>query len=224
MRLNSTERPGEPQVRYCDLFWLFFVGSILGVIVEGVFCLVKKGRWESHVVSVWGWFNVLYGLGAAGLYAGAVLLRQKPLWARAVILMGVATALELACGMLLKWGLGMRAWDYSRNFLNVEGIICLRFSLYWGLVAVVFCLAAPRITGVLEHLRTRVLRILCLTMSVLLAVNFSLTAVVITRWSARHHGRCAATAFSRMVDRMADDQWMQSRFVEWRFLNETPEP
>ena len=132
MRENTLERPAEPQVRYSDLFWLFLAGSVLGVIIEGVFCVVTKGRWESHVVSVWGWFNVLYGLGAAGLYAGAVKLRHRPLLARAAILMGVATALELACGMLLKWGLGMRAWDYSHNFLNFSGIICLRFSLYWG--------------------------------------------------------------------------------------------
>ena len=220
MRENTLERPAEPQVRYSDLFWLFLAGSVLGVIIEGVFCVVTKGRWESHVVSVWGWFNVLYGLGAAGLYAGSVKLRHRPLLARAAILMGVATALELACGMLLKWGLGMRAWDYSHNFLNFSGIICLRFSLYWGLVALVVCLTASRITGVLERLRTRTLQAVCLGMSVILAGDFFLTAVAITRWSARHYGYGPGNPFTRMVDQVADDQWMESRFVEWRFLSE----
>ena len=43
------------------------------MIIEGIFCLVTKGHWESHVVSVFGAFNVLYGFGAVLLYAGAVV-------------------------------------------------------------------------------------------------------------------------------------------------------
>lgn len=56
-------------ITYDKLFWLYLTGCIAGVIIEGVFCLVTKGHWESHVVSVFGAFNVLYGFGAVLLYA-----------------------------------------------------------------------------------------------------------------------------------------------------------
>ena len=48
MRENTLERPAEPQVRYSDLFWLFLAGSVLGVIIEGVFyamnCELRAAR------------------------------------------------------------------------------------------------------------------------------------------------------------------------------------
>ncbi len=216
--------PEEKALCYSDLFWLFFFGSILGVVLEGLFCLVNTGKWESHVVSVWGWFNVLYGLGAAGLYAGAVKLRDKPVLVRCAILMGIATGLELACGLLLKYGFGMKAWDYSRQFMNLDGLVCLKFSLYWGLIAFVICRLAPHLRPALLRLRKRRYQVVCAWMSVLLVINFTLTAVALTRWSGRHYGVAPGSAFTAMIDRRANDQWMEHRFVEWRFLEPAVTP
>ncbi|MDO4832461.1 MAG: putative ABC transporter permease [Clostridia bacterium] len=212
-------KPSKPKVEYNDLFWLFLVGSVLGVIIEGAFCYFTRGHWESHVVSVWGWFNVLYGAGAAGLYAGAVKLQDKSLTIRVLSLMGIATTLEYICGAFLKYVLGMKAWDYSGNFLNIDGIVCLKFSLFWGIMSLGVCLAAPKITKWLEGLRGHKYRIICSVMSVFLAINFALTAMVLLRWSGRHYGYEPRTSISRAIDSKANDQWMKDRFVEWHFIS-----
>ena len=46
------------KISYSSLFWLFMIGSLAGVIIEGIFCLIHKGAWESHVVSLFGPFNI----------------------------------------------------------------------------------------------------------------------------------------------------------------------
>lgn len=38
---------------YDRLFIIFMIGNILGVLLEGTFCFITKGHWESHVVTYW---------------------------------------------------------------------------------------------------------------------------------------------------------------------------
>lgn len=217
---SNVQKTEHSEIKYGDLLCLFLFGSVAGVVIEGVFCLMTKGVWESHVVSVWGWFNVLYGFGAVGLYAGAIKLRRRSLLVRITVLTAIATALELICGLILRFGLGMRAWDYSGNFLNVGGMICLKFSLCWAGLALLVCVNADRIEHTLTRLRQKSNSIVCFCLSVFLALNFGFTAVSIARWSGRHYGYEASSRFARAIDAAANDEWMKNRFVEWRFLDE----
>lgn len=36
------------QVTYSSIFWLFMFGNILGLIIEGVWCKLRYGKWETH--------------------------------------------------------------------------------------------------------------------------------------------------------------------------------
>ncbi len=99
----------EKTITYTKLFCLFLAGSVLGVLIEGIFCLISKGHWETHVVSVIAPYNILYGLGAVLFYVGAVKLQHKPLAVQIAIMTFLGTVLELVCGLLLRYGLGMRA-------------------------------------------------------------------------------------------------------------------
>ena len=208
----------KKKLYYSDLFWLFLFGCIMGVIIEGIFTYFMTGHWESHVVSVWGWFNILYGAGAAGFYAGAVKLQDKSLKTRVFIMAIIATSLELLCGLILKFVLGMKAWDYSHNFLNIDGMICLKFSLIWALFAFIVCLSMPKLTVFLSKLRAKKYVIASAILSIFLAINFTMTAAVLLRWSARHYGYVAENTIEQQIDSIATDDWMQNRFVEWHFL------
>lgn len=50
MKQNTVTKP----IAYENMFWLFMIGSVLGVILEGIWCLIRTGHWETHVVSMWG--------------------------------------------------------------------------------------------------------------------------------------------------------------------------
>lgn len=206
-------------ITYDKLFWLFLIGSVAGVVIEGVFTLVTKGHWESHVVSVFGAFNILYGFGGVLFYVGAVKLSDRPLYLRVLVMTFAATILELLSGLLLRYGLGMRAWNYEHNFLNYKGLICLSFSGMWGIAAFIVCKISPYIDKILGMMRGKYWHVMCVALSVFMIIDMSMTAISFVRWSGRHYGIAAGSDFMRQIDIDAPDEWMQKRFMEWHFLD-----
>ena len=53
-----------------------------------------------------------------------------------------ATSLELAVGMLDRMYFHQKMWDYSEEFLNFQGVICMKFTVYWCLLSIVAVLVA----------------------------------------------------------------------------------
>ena len=207
------------KITYEKLFWLFIFGGIIGVVMEGIFCLISTGHWESHVVTLVGQFNVLYGLGAVLFYSIIALLYNKKTITKVLAITIIATVLELLCGILLADVLGMKAWDYSNCFMNYRGMICLVFTLGWGFAGYLFCLLFDKIDNALSKIKSKKWKIACIALSVFMAVNLSLTAISIVRWSERHYGIEADTKIGAFFDESTPDDWMQKRFIEWSFLD-----
>ena len=57
--------------------------------------------------------------------------RSLPIFVQALLGAGIVTAVELAAGLILNVGLGLRVWDYSSLPLNFMGQICFYFYLLW---------------------------------------------------------------------------------------------
>ena len=98
---------------YQEIFWLFLVGSVLGVVVEGCWCRFRYGRWRTHVVALWGPFNIVYGIGIAVFYLGESLLQQKAWPVRVAALALAGSLVEYLCGLVIRVGIRMKAWDYQ---------------------------------------------------------------------------------------------------------------
>ena len=59
---------------------------------------------------------------------------------QSIIGSAIATLFELIFGLLLL-RFDIRMWDYSNNWMNYKGVICLKFSFLWillSMVAIVF--------------------------------------------------------------------------------------
>lgn len=52
----------------------------------------------------------------------------------------------------------------------------------------------------------------------MLAVDLILTSVAMVRWSERHYGISPIFKIAKQFDMLAPDEWMQTRFMEWKFL------
>ena len=122
--------------------------------------------------------------------------------------------------LFLRHGLGMRAWNYSNSFLNYKGIICLGFSAAWGVAAFVFAKLSPHIQILLKHCLAKPCQLVCAVLSLIVVLDLCMTGTSIFRWSERHYGIPAQTEIQKELDQEAPDEWMQKRFVEWKFLDE----
>ena len=140
-----------------EICWYFVLYSLIGWCLEVVYHAVSLGKVVNR-----GFLNgpvcPVYGFGMVGLLAvvntaGAALAPAGEDRAGSLIFlflagMCLATAVELLAG----WGLDMifhaRWWDYSDEPFNFHGYICLKFSLLWGLGAVlVVRLVHPLVAG-----------------------------------------------------------------------------
>lgn len=84
-------------ITYCNMFWLFMFGNVLGVLLEGTWCKLCFGHWETHVVTIWGPFCLIYGIGAVMFYISGEIVRStgfRGVLARFCLISVVATVFE----------------------------------------------------------------------------------------------------------------------------------
>ncbi len=209
------------KISFNRLFWLFMAGSLLGVVIEGVFCYFKFGHWETHTVTVWGPFCSIYGLGMAGFYVGSVLMKNKSLLFKFVMYAVIADIIQLICGLVLRYGLNMKAWTYKNHFMNFKEMICLDMTLAWGLFGILFSqLLAPRLEGIFNFLDKKLLNVFCVAFSVFFMVDLIFSGACMIRYAERHNkGTAPSNSCEEFIDRRYDDARMKKIFCEWRFLS-----
>ncbi len=146
---------------WLTLAFLFFVGSVLGWVLELLFRNLTH-RQEKLVNPGFctGPYLPIYGFGLCTLYLLAGLERynfiQDPFWNGAVLFAAMAvcmTLIEYIAGVFMLKYLKVRLWDYSGMKGNIQGIICPVFSLAWAVLgAVYYFLIHPHILEGLEWL------------------------------------------------------------------------
>lgn len=206
-------------LNYQGLFWLFMFGNVLGVIVEGAWCRFRYGKWQTHVVALWGPFNIVYGIGIVMLYIGETLFNQFGRLLRIVILALIGSLVEYLCGLVIRIGIGMKAWDYRNHFLNIQGLISLKMTIMWGALGFFFDQALYQpLKGILSHMTGIAWEIACIVLSLFMIVNLTWTAVCIIRWANRHKKKAPLNRVSCFIDRKYPDKWMQKKFCNWSFI------
>ena len=77
-------------------------------------------------------------------------LRKAALFA---IMAAAVTLVEYVAGLIFIKGMHVRLWDYSKQWGNIQGIICPKFTLAWALLsAAYYFFVHPRIENALAWL------------------------------------------------------------------------
>ncbi|MDR1095360.1 MAG: putative ABC transporter permease [Spirochaetaceae bacterium] len=130
-------------------FLYFCLMSFLGWIIETVYRSVREKRWVNPGF-LFGPFLPIYGFGAVIITFINRELEVIPSVTAWVITLLSPTLLEYIGACVMERIFGLKLWDYRGRFLNIQGRICLRFSLYWA-----FC-AALLITVIQPVVWTRI--------------------------------------------------------------------
>ena len=131
-----------------DVLWYFMIYSMVGWMVEVAFHavtvgkVINRGFLNGPVCPVYG-SGVLVVLSVLNILGTAFgvetdLEKASPLLLFVVGLI-FATLIELIAGFLLDKLFHARWWDYRDRKFNLNGYICLGFSIVWGL-AIAFVL------------------------------------------------------------------------------------
>ena len=120
-------------------FWnialFFIVYSFAGYLLETTFGLFTKGVLESRQSFLFGPFCAIYGIGAILMVLLLSKLKDRPIllfFASCIVGTTAEYSMSYICEKLyhFKW------WDYSNYFLNINGRVCLFFTVLWGILGV----------------------------------------------------------------------------------------
>lgn len=125
-----------------NYIFLFVVFSVIGWTIESTY----RSIGEKKIVNT-GFLNgplcPIYGTGCLVFHIFLVpiadkLPLEKSVWL--VLLLGVVLAdtVEYITSVLMEKLFHARWWDYSNNFLNINGRICFKHSCYWAVFAFLY--------------------------------------------------------------------------------------
>ncbi|WP_291967709.1 putative ABC transporter permease [Caloramator sp.] len=123
-----------------DVIIYFTFYSFIGWCLETVFASVNKRKFINRGF-LYGPFCPIYGFGALLIIFSEELLRNvvKPeslsVTLKILVAILLTTTLEYITGFILEKIFNRKWWDYSNNFLNLHGRICLTYSILWGILA-----------------------------------------------------------------------------------------
>ena len=116
---------------------LFFFYSAAGWLIESLY----RSIGEKRIINsgfLTGPMCPIYGTGATVLTLFIYIpFKEKPLL---VFLVGmlVCDIVEYLTSVLMEKLFNARWWDYTYEFLNINGRICLKHTLYWGIASIAF--------------------------------------------------------------------------------------
>ena len=195
-----------------------FVGSFAGVVIEMLWCLVRNGYIESRAGLVYGPFNLLYGVGAVAVTAALYRYRNRGQWLSFLGGMAAGSVVEYVCSWGQEFFFGSRSWDYSNLPFNLNGRICLLYSVFWGVLGVLWIKDIyPRMAKAILRVPNRAGKILTWALTAFLIFNAAVTFLAVDRWSERLAGAPATNALWELIDERFPDERMEKVFANMHF-------
>lgn len=205
---------------FYKLFWILIMGSVLGYIIETLSCLIKHGHYENRSNLVFGPINLIYGMGALVLYLGLRRVNQKNHALVLIYGMAAGTVIEFCCSFVQEMAFGTVSWDYSRFPLNIDGRVCLLYSVYWGAIALLWVsFLLPLFEKAIRIIPNSVIRPLTWCLLIILLADIIISVAAVARWITRIQGDSPAGVVGMLLDRFYPDARMKSLFASMKFIN-----
>lgn len=166
-----------------QILWYLIIFSIIGLIIETTFGYLTTGVLESRKGLIWGPFCPVYGVGATILII--LLGKYKDNFVKLFILGSIiGNMIEYGLSYLLEAMYGTRFWDYSYITWNLNGRICIKYSIFWGILAVLLILfVKPTIDKLINKIPN--LKALNLTLIVFIIIDSLATVWAIKTYQNR---------------------------------------
>lgn len=216
---NTFTDKDSASLNFYTIFWLFMIGSVVGFILEGIWCILRLGYWENHSAVIWGPFCIIYGLGIVGVYLLNFYLSSKHILIQFLTYMIVGTLLEYICSLFQEACFGSISWNYSKHFMNFDGRISLQMMLMWGVLGTLFAkLILPSLNHFLARLHTTAGIVIAWILIIFMIINLTVTCAAVTRWHERLNNIPSDNPFEQVLDNRYDNQTMEKLYPTMRFI------
>lgn len=161
----------------------FMVYSFAGWGLESVSKTISQKKFvNSGFLN--GPFCPIYGFGAMIMIVCLQSLKGRPILLF-IVAFFILSAWEYIVGIFLEKIFKTKYWDYSHLKFNLQGRICLKNSLYWGILGVVFIgFLHPFIQSYIEMIPTDLLLYIVIVIGISMLVDLVISSIAVTNFNS----------------------------------------
>ena len=215
---RDTTGKGYIKLNFFNLFWIFVIACIAGLIIEVIWhmVVVDPGVYQDRAGLLYGPFSPIYGVGAVLMTVALNRFHDK----NPIIIFLVAAVIGGAFEFFVSWfmqtAFGIVAWDYSGTFLNIGGRTNFMFMCMWGALGLVWVkFATPLLLKVVNLIPWNWRYAVTVVCAALMLVDCVLTLAAYDCWYQRQAGTMdykTASAITQFCNEHYDDDFMSNRF------------
>ena len=202
-------------LNFFNLFWIFTVCCVLGLIIETVyhFVVVDPGHYQDRAGLLFGPFSPIYGFGAVLMTVALNRFHDKNVVLIFLVSAVIGGAFEYLTSWFMQFAFGIVAWDYSGTFLSIDGRTNGMFMAMWGVLGVVWIkLCLPWMLKLVNLIPWNWRYAVTTVCAALMIVDGAMTLLSLDCWYQRMAGKPAETAMAQFFDRNFDNEYTQERF------------
>ena len=198
-----------------EMLWYFMIYSVIGWMIEVCYQAVTRGEvinrgfLNGPLCPVYGSgvLMVLMVVDLCGFWFGFETNLSKASTVELFII-GIifATLIELVAGFLLDRLFHARWWDYRDRRFNLNGYICLEFSIYWGLgIAFVLRVIQPVFEGAVHKIPVKIGIIILIVCYFIFTIDIIITVLTVLKLNKQlNKMRDMELAIQKLSDGMSE--------------------
>lgn len=202
--------------KFTYYFWTFVLGSVLGVVIETLWCILKNKRVESRKGLIFGPFNPLYGVASVALTYSIKISFNQSIGNIFLIGVVVASLIEYICSYYQEKITGTVSWDYRDFKFNLHGRINLIYSIFWGVLTIFWARSCmpilDKFTGIFVGKEK-----LTIIAFILMALDCLISLAACIRRKHRKEKKYAKTKFEKHLDYFYDDEILDKVYANSKF-------
>lgn len=215
---------GYIKLNYFNLFWVFFVCSVLGLILEEVWhmVVVDPGVYQDRAGMLFGPFSPIYGFGAVLMTMPLNRFYKKNPLIIFLVSALIGGAFEVFVGWFMQTSFGVVSWSYSHIRLFgmpdpiavlTGGRTCTPFACMWGLGGLIWIkVLLPRLLKLINMIPWKRRYSATVILTAVMLIDGVMTLQSLDYWYQRVNGTVRNIPVAQFYDKHFDNEYMENRF------------
>lgn len=215
---------GYIKLNYFNLFWVFFVCSVLGLILEEVWhmVVVDPGVYQDRAGMLFGPFSPIYGFGAVLMTMALNRFYKKNPLIIFLVSALIGGAFEVFVGWFMQTSFGVVSWSYSHIRLFgmpdpiavlTGGRTCTPFACMWGLGGLIWIkVLLPRLLKLINMIPWKRRYSATVILTAVMLIDSVMTLQSLDYWYQRVNGTIRNIPVAQFYDKHFDNEYMENRF------------
>lgn len=215
---------GYIKLNYFNLFWVFFVCSVLGLILEEVWhmVVVDPGVYQDRAGMLFGPFSPIYGFGAVLMTMALNRFYKKNPLIIFLVSALIGGAFEVFVGWFMQTSFGVVSWSYSHIRLFgmpdpiavlTGGRTCTPFACMWGLGGLIWIkVLLPRLLKLINMIPWKRRYSATVILTAVMLIDGVMTLQSLDYWYQRVNGTVRNIPVAQFYDKHFYNEYMENRF------------